>query len=139
MLKKEMIFLDLDLKNKEEVIRFLGNKLYEQGNITKDYVESMIKREQEMSTYLKNGIALPHGIMSESLEGIYENGVALAVINNEIEWDQGNTVKIVLAIAADRITHMDILAKIAKIASDNEKINKLLTMSEDEIVLNFNK
>ncbi|SER50853.1 PTS sugar transporter subunit IIA [Lachnobacterium bovis] len=137
MLKKEMIFLDLDLKSKEDVIQFLGNKLYENGYISKDYINSMLKREQEMSTYLKNGIAIPHGIISESIEGIKKNGICIAILKDDIEWDVENKVKIVLAIAADRFTHMEILAKVAKIASDNDKIKKLLEMSEEEIFANY--
>ncbi len=48
-------------KDKEEAIDRVGRLLVDHGYVTVDYIDAMRDREAIISTYLGNGIALPHG------------------------------------------------------------------------------
>ena len=47
--------------NKEEAIRQVAAALVQAGNVAEGYVNGMLAREQQTSTFLGNGIAIPHG------------------------------------------------------------------------------
>ncbi len=47
--------------NKEEAIRQVAAALVSAGNVADGYVNGMLAREQQTSTFLGNGIAIPHG------------------------------------------------------------------------------
>ena len=47
--------------NKEEAIRQIAGALVQAGNVADGYVNGMLAREQQTSTFLGNGIAIPHG------------------------------------------------------------------------------
>ena len=49
---------------KEEAIRQIAAALAEAGNVAGGYVDGMLAREQQTSTFLGNGIAIPHGCQS---------------------------------------------------------------------------
>ena len=47
--------------NKEEAIRQVASALVSAGNVADGYINGMLAREQQTSTFLGNGIAIPHG------------------------------------------------------------------------------
>ncbi|SPW52789.1 multiphosphoryl transfer protein [includes: phosphocarrier protein Hpr; fructose-specific PTS system EIIA component] [Escherichia coli] len=47
--------------DKEEAIRQVAAALVQAGNVAEGYVNGMLAREQQTSTFLGNGIAIPHG------------------------------------------------------------------------------
>ena len=59
--QKDLIQLDQSFQTKEEAIRFCGNLLADGGYVENDYVEAMIQRNKELSVYMGNFIAIPHG------------------------------------------------------------------------------
>ncbi|MDE6181679.1 MAG: fructose PTS transporter subunit IIA, partial [Eubacteriales bacterium] len=62
MLKEENIFLNVNATKKEEVLEFIANKAFKL-NICKDeqgLLQDLKKREEEFSTGLQDGFAIPH-------------------------------------------------------------------------------
>ena len=55
------IELNQQFNTKEEAIRFCGEKLVEAGCVEPAYIEAMIERDQLLSVYMGNFIAIPHG------------------------------------------------------------------------------
>ena len=53
----------LDTVTKEEAIKMAGELLYKSGYVGKEYINGMLAREQDVSTYMGRGIAIPHGEM----------------------------------------------------------------------------
>lgn len=47
--------------DKQEAIRQVAAALVQAGNVADGYVDGMLAREQQTSTFLGNGIAIPHG------------------------------------------------------------------------------
>lgn len=62
LLKKELMILDLNANSKEEVIDELANKFYEKGYVEskEEFAKGLREREQEGSTALGDGVAIPH-------------------------------------------------------------------------------
>lgn len=96
-------------KNKDEAIREAGRVLVDSGNIAPGYVESMLGREQQANTYLGNGIAIPHG-MQKDRELIHRTGVSVVQFPEGVAWNPGQTVRLVVGIAARSDEHLGILA-----------------------------
>lgn len=62
LLTKDTIILNLKSKTKTEVIDELVNKLYDAGRLNdkEEYKKAILKREEEFSTGVGDGVAIPH-------------------------------------------------------------------------------
>ncbi len=111
-------------QNKEEAIRAAGQVLVDSGHIAPGYIESMLGREQQANTYLGNGIAIPHG-MGKDRELIHRTGVSVVQIPEGVEWNKGQTVRIVVGIAAKSDEHLGILSALTDVLDDAETSRRL--------------
>ena len=62
MLREEYLFFNVDVNTKEEALKFISHKALELG-LTEDeegLKEDFLKREEEYSTGLQDGFAIPH-------------------------------------------------------------------------------
>ena len=60
--------------NKEEAIRQVASALVSAGNVAEGYINGMLAREQQTSTFLGNGIAIPHGT-TDTRDQVLKTGV----------------------------------------------------------------
>ena len=60
-LAEQDIQLGAKADDKQSAIRMVAQKMVDAGLIEAPYVEGMLRRETQNSTYLGNGIAIPHG------------------------------------------------------------------------------
>ena len=132
VLLKKNIRLNLPSKEKEEVIRDIGNALVECGYITPKYVDGMVAKEDVFNTCLGNLLALPHGI--ESVIGEIKNsGLAIFSYPDGVDWGEGQTVKLVIAVASAGDEHIEVLGKIAGNCGSEEEVEEIMKMSVDQI------
>ena len=110
ILKRENIILSLPKTDREKVILRCGQMLLDSGYINERYIEGMIKRDEDFSTYIGNHIALPHGA-DDYKKDIISTGMVVITCPDGIEWN-GNTVYLVIGIAAKGDEHLDILGNI---------------------------
>ncbi len=136
ILKKENILINSKLSNKEEIIKKLGNILYENGYTTDRYVEALLEKEKVFNTAIGFGLAIPHGIETMKSE-IKESGLAIMTVPEGVDWGNGNTVKLIVAIAGKGEEHIDILSNIALSCTSEEEVNRLASASVDEIYNTF--
>ena len=61
LLEERAIRLDGAAGSAEQAIRQTGQLLVEVGAVTTSYVDSMLEREQSVSTVMGEGVAIPHG------------------------------------------------------------------------------
>ncbi|MCQ2009755.1 MAG: PTS mannitol transporter subunit IICBA [Sporolactobacillus sp.] len=138
ILRKENVFIQQSFKTKEEVIRFAGQKLVEGGYVKPSYVEGMIARDQLMSTYMGNGIAIPHGT-EEVKKEVLESGIVIVQIPDSVNFE-GNKVRLVFAIAGKNNSHLEILSKIAVACSDVINVGEMIrAQSVDDLLTIINK
>ena len=62
-LSAKNIRLNGSTANKEEAIKLVAAGLVANGNVENGYEAGMLAREQQTSTFLGNGIAIPHGTL----------------------------------------------------------------------------
>lgn len=65
-IERNLVFLQTSLKNKEEVIHFLSNKVVEQGLADPEFEQAVLEREKFMETAFGNLVAIPHPIQNIS-------------------------------------------------------------------------
>jgi phosphocarrier protein FPr len=84
----------------------------------------MLGREQVANTYLGKGIAIPHGLPKDR-DMILRTGIAVVQVPQGVEWNKGEIVYLVIAIAARSDEHIGILANLTNILDDDETIRTL--------------
>ena len=76
--------------NKEEAIRQVAAALVSAGNVADGYVNGMLAREQQTSTFLGNGIAIPHGT-TDTRDQVLKTGVQVFQFPQGVTWGEGQT------------------------------------------------
>ena len=85
--------------NKEEAIRQVAAALVSAGNVADGYVNGMLAREQQPSTFLGNGIAIPHGT-TDTRDQVLKTGVQVFQFPQGVTWGEGQTAYVAIGIAA---------------------------------------
>lgn len=135
ILKIDNIRLSAVSQTKEEAINEAGTILIQQGYVQENYIGKMLDRENIVSTYMGNLLAIPHGT-DDSKETVTKSGLVILLYDKPIDWD-GNDVRIVIGIAGKNDEHIEILSKIAIICSELENVEHLLQLDDREDVLRF--
>ncbi len=128
-LSPQQIQVGASPKTKEEAIRQVARLLIDNGNIDPRYVDSMFDREKVANTYLANGISIPHG-MPEDRQYVLKTGIAVLQVPDGVTWNEGETVKLVVGIAARSDEHLGILRKLTGVVSDEEEAARLAVTTD---------
>lgn len=135
LFEKELFFENIDLNTKEEVIEFMGDKLFKRGYIDKEMKSAFLYREKIATTEIGNMVAIPHG----SGGYIYSNKIAVGILKNPIKWEIGDVrLVIMLSIDSDKILdyedlflnlykRVDSIAKVISIC-ENKSFEKFVNM-----------
>lgn len=130
------IRLNKSYKKKSEAIIETGKILVDNGYVTPDYIDEMIERENNVSTYIGNNVAIPHGLES-SRDKILNNGISLIQIPEGIDYGDGNVVKLIIGIAGKNNTHLDIIQQLAIVLKDQEKVDRIVSANTVEEIKNI--
>ena len=95
------------------------------------YVDAMHEREKSVSTYMGNGLAIPHGT-NEAKTAIRRTGISFVRYPEPIDWN-GKPAEFVVGIAGLGNDHMALLTKIAHVFLDKDEVARLraATSAED--------
>ena len=136
ILDEKNIILNLPLMTKREAIQKAANTLIDNGYVSQEYFMSMLERENVGTTYIGNGIAIPHGI-SHSSDLIHHSGIVILQFKQAIQYDS-EEVHLVIGIAGKNNTHIEILSKIAIALLEMETVDHIVkSNSEQEIISLF--
>ena len=108
--------------------------LVEHGHIAPEYADSMLGREKVANTYLGSGIAIPHGLLKDR-DLIRSTGLAVLQVPDGVEWNPGETVQLVVAIAAASDEHLQILANLTQVLADESEIAEVFVKTTDPAVV----
>lgn len=134
VLCKQNIVLNVKREEKFEAIKRAGRLLVQNGYVEEGYIEGMINREKEITTYIGNGIAIPHG-MNQYVKYIKESGIVIIQYPEGVDFGEGNIAYLVIGIAGKNDDHMSLLSKIAITCQYEESVKKLVeSKSKDEII-----
>lgn len=130
------IELGATLDSQEEAIRRAGALLVENGNVDNRYVDSMFEREESVSTYMGNAVAIPHGT-NDSKQWVERSGLSVITVPEGVEYGDGNIAMLVIGIAGKGDEHLEILSKIALVCSEEENVVKIVQAQTKEELLAF--
>ncbi len=133
VLGREGVRLGLTATDKWDAIRQSGALLSELGAIDPGYPEAMLERERSVSTFIGEGVAIPHGT-DEARSLVRRTTLGFLQFPDGIDWD-GNDVRVCVAIAAKGNEHMAVLSGLAQILMEPEQAETLRNSSSVDEVL----
>ena len=128
-LSEKNVCLNQIAKDKQQAIHYIAKGLIENGYVNEGYEAGILARETQTSTFLGNGIAIPHGTL-DTRDLVLKTGVQVYQFPNGIDWGQGNIAYVVIGIAAKSDEHLNLLRQLTSILSD-EKITELLAKTDN--------
>jgi PTS system mannitol-specific IIA component len=134
LLDRQAIHLDVHAPDQAMAIRMCGQALVDVGAVTPDYIQTMLDREESISTYLGEGVAIPHGT-NKGKDAVRRDALAVLRFPDGVDW-KGSPVTMCIAIAAhhgDR--HIAILTALAEILLDPERARVLREADDPDAVL----
>ncbi|CAL28566.1 PTS sugar transporter subunit IIA [Staphylococcus carnosus] len=132
LFSNENIFLNQSFEDQNEAIEKAGQALVDAGAVTEDYIQAMKDREAVVSTFMGNGLAIPHGT-DEAKSAVLQSGLTLLQIPEGVQWGD-DVAKVVVGIAGKDGEHLDLLSKIAITFSEEENVDRIVnTKSPEEI------
>ena len=135
LLSKDAIKLNGVMSSKEEAINQLIELMTTNGNILdkEKYKQVVLKREEEGSTGIGEGIAIPHG----KTDAVTKPGLSAMVVPDGVEFNSldGQPAKLLFLIAAPNTkdnVHLDVLSRLSTLLMDTEFRKALLNAKTPE-------
>jgi PTS system mannitol-specific IIA component/phosphocarrier protein FPr len=132
ILGSDAVRLGLSASDKWDVVRQSGALLVEIGAVTPAYAEAMLERERSVSTYVGEGVAIPHGT-DESRQHVLRTALAVLQFPAGVDWD-GNDVTVAVAIASSGQEHVAVLSALAQILMEPDQAQRLREATDVEDV-----
>ncbi|WP_426118778.1 PTS mannitol transporter subunit IICBA [Kocuria sp. LHG3120] len=123
ILTRDRIVMDGGARNAAQAIDEAGGLLVAAGAVTDAYVASMHEREKSVSTFMGNGLAIPHGT-NQAKDSIRSSALSVVRYPEGLDWN-GKPVTWVIGIAGKDNEHLAILSRVAKIFGNKEKVRQL--------------
>lgn len=132
VLTRDQVKVPGEARTKDDAIREAGEILVRAGAVGPEYVDAMFEREKSVSTFMGNGLAIPHGT-NESKSAIRRSALSVVKYDPPIDWD-GNEARFVVGIAGYEGGHLEILGKVAVVFADTDQVDRLVAAgSADEV------
>ena len=123
LIDERSIMLDADVKTKQETLDTAVELMVESGKINnkEKYLKGVYAREEEGTTGIGEGIAIPHC----KSDAVSKPGLAAMVIPNGVDFDalDGEPVQLLFLIAApdtEDNVHLDVLSKLSVLLMDED-------------------
>ncbi|MFC4116196.1 PTS sugar transporter subunit IIA [Nonomuraea zeae] len=133
LLDPRAVLLNESAPDREAAIRRCGRALVEVGAVAEPYIEAMLERERTISTYVGEGVAIPHGT-NTSKDDIKRDAICVVRFPDGVDWD-GEPVTLCVGIAARGEGHVPLLAALADILLDPDRARTLREATEVSQVL----
>jgi len=132
LLAETSINLDASATSRDDAIRQAGAGLKAAGAIDDSYIDAMIDRENSVSTFMGEGVAIPHGTLSAK-DSVKSDALSLVRFPDGVDWD-GNDVRLAFGIAAKGNGHIALLSQLATVLMDPDKAAALRAATTTEEV-----
>ena len=126
------IYTGLPSTDKWQAICLAGEKLLQKGCIEEPYIQAMVEREKVVTTFLGEGVAIPHGV-GAAKGYVKKTGLVVLQYPEGIAFD-GGKAHLLIGIAALEDAHLPILAGVANIMMQEELIQKLLLSTDPKFI-----
>lgn len=120
--------------SKQDAIIQVAQKMINSGLVKDDYAQAMFDRDTQISTYLGNGIAIPHGT-TEKRDSVLNTGLKVLYSQKGIQWDDENIAYVVVGIAAKSNEHLDVLRQLTRVVIDDSALERIKAVTSAEQLL----
>ncbi|PKM70074.1 MAG: PTS sugar transporter [Firmicutes bacterium HGW-Firmicutes-19] len=132
ILMKENIIIEKQTMSVKEAIDKVGAMMIKSGYVKKGYIDGMHRRDEDLSVFLGNLLAIPHGVHDVKDE-IIASGMVVLIVPDGIDW-HGNVAKVIIGLAGKDGEHMSILANLATIFEELETAQKLVDSRDIDFI-----
>lgn len=116
-----------------DAVRQAGELLISLGAVERPYLDAMQERERSLSSYVGEGVAIPHG--TDAARTLVRRGALVFLQFPEgVDWD-GEIVRICVGIAASADEHLGAMSQLAQVLLDPDKLEELATTTDRDRVL----
>jgi PTS system mannitol-specific IIA component len=119
LLAEQSIRLEATATSRDDAIHQAGQALLDAGAIDESYLAAMIDRENTVSTFVGEGVAIPHGTLAGK-DAVKKDAISVIRFPDGVDWD-GNDVSVAVGIAARGNGHIALLSQLATILLDPDK------------------
>jgi len=133
-LNATQIHMGRQAPDKHTALAMLGECLVSDGLVAAGYLGGMQAREAQGSTYLGQGIAIPHGT-PETRDQVFHTGVRLIQFPDGVEWGDGNQVYLAIAIAARSDEHLRLLQLLTRALGEGDLSQALREATEPQAIV----
>jgi PTS system mannitol-specific IIA component len=135
LLDPRAVLLAESAGSREEAIRRCGRALVDVGAVAESYIEAMLERERTISTYVGEGVAIPHGT-AEGKDSVLRDALCVLRFPGGVDWN-GHPVIVCIGIAARGDGHIGVLAQLAEILLDPDRARALREATTTEEILDL--
>lgn len=132
LLAEQSIRLDAVASDRDDAIRQAGRALLDVGAIDESYIDAMLERENSVSTFVGEGVAIPHGTLAGK-DAVRADALSVLRFPDPVDWD-GNEVHVAVGIAARGNGHIALLSQLATVLLDPDKAAALRGATTSEQV-----
>ena len=133
VLSRESIVLGGRARTRDEAISEAGLLLVESGAVDQAYVDAMHERERSVSTFMGNGLAIPHGT-NEAKSLIRHTAISFVRYDEPVDWN-GKPASFVVGIAGAGDDHLVVLQALAGAFTDDASVAALQAAQTPDEVL----
>ncbi len=137
ILLKDNVKVGLKSVSKEEAIKAAGELLFKSGYVGKEYIEGMLARERDISTYIGKGIAIPHGENAVK-QFVKKTGLVVMQYPNGVQFGD-EKAHLIVGIAGKGDDHLAIIANLATITMEysDEDLQKAYTTKDPQVLFDM--
>ena len=131
----QQILLNIPATTKNEVLELISHQMLSSGLVNENYLEALLAREEKVSTFLINGVAIPHGV-NEAKDQVVQTGVVIVQAPQGVTWnDKGDVAKFIVGIAAKGDDHLSLLQRLTTVVMDETLAGRLATTTDKNDIL----
>ena len=134
VLATEAVRLGQRASDKLDALRRSGAVLVEAGAVEPGYVDAMLAREEMVSTFMGEGVAIPHGT-NEAKAFVHRTALGFLQFPEGVDWGDGAVVTVCIPIAAAGGEHLALLSALATVLVDPDKAAALRSAASADDVL----
>ncbi|MEX6502448.1 phosphoenolpyruvate--protein phosphotransferase [Pseudomonas zhanjiangensis] len=120
--------------DKAAALALLAGRLIDDGLVAPGYLAGMQAREAQGSTYLGQGVAIPHGT-PDTRDQVFHTGVRLIQFPDGVDWGDGQRVYLAIAIAARSDEHLRLLQLLTRALGEGDLSQALREAREPEALV----
>ena len=113
LLPETSMMMDATATDRDDAIRQAGEALVRSGAVDGGYIEAMLEREHTVTTYIGDGIAMPHGTVAAK-NAVRSEALVLLRYPYGVDWN-GDRVTLVLGVAARDRRYIALISQLAAV------------------------